>query len=218
MKRLTDWLAIAGGWSLVVYSLAVGVEIVARRYLGFSLQGVDEIGGYLMAVIVAIGFSGALYSHAHIRIDLLLPRLSRSTALWLNVAAVASIVAFAIFLFWQGVRVLAQSHALHAVAPTPLLTPLVVPETIWVVALLYFVLSGFAFFVRVLAHAVHGEAQQVATLLGTSAGRSDQPTRPGTSADRSEDATLLGTSADRSDEPAVLGTPAGRSDEPTRAT
>jgi TRAP-type C4-dicarboxylate transport system permease small subunit len=177
MRRLTDWLAVAAGWSLVVYSVAVGVEIIGRRYLGFSLQGVDEIGGYLMAVIVAIGFSGALYSHAHIRIDLLLPRLSRPTALWLNVAAVGSIVAFAIFLLWQGVRVLVQSHALHAVAPTPLLTPLVVPETIWVVALLYFVVAGAAFFVKVLAHALRGEAQQVATLLGTSAGRPDVATR-----------------------------------------
>ena len=178
MRRITDWLAIAAGWSLVVYSVAVGVEIVGRRYLAFSLQGVDEIGGYLMAVIVAIGFSGALFSHAHIRIDLLLPRLSRATALWLNVAAVASIVAFAVFLLWQGVRVLVQSHALHAVAPTPLLTPLVIPEAIWVLALLYFVVSGTAFFIRVLAHALRGEARQVATLLGTSAGRTDERTAP----------------------------------------
>jgi TRAP-type C4-dicarboxylate transport system permease small subunit len=174
MRRITDWLAIAAGWSLVVYCVAVGVEIIGRRYLGFSLQGVDEIGGYLMAVIVAIGFSGALYSHAHIRIDLLLPRLSRQAALWLNVAAVASIVAFAVFLLWQGVRVLMQSHALHAVAPTPLLTPLVIPETIWVITLLYFVLSAAAFFVKVLVHALSGEAQQVAGLLGTSAGRTDE--------------------------------------------
>ena len=174
MRRLTDWLAIAAGWSLVLYSVAVGVEIVGRRYLGFSLQGVDEIGGYLMAVVVAIGFSGALYSHAHIRIDMLLSRLSRPTVLWLNVAAVASIVCFAVFLLWQAVRVLVQSHALHAVAPTPLLTPLVIPETIWVVALLYFVLAGAAFLFKVLRYALRGEARQVASLLGTSAGRNDE--------------------------------------------
>ena len=178
MGRVADWLAIAAGWALVIYSVAVGVEIIGRRYLGFSLQGVDEIGGYLMAVIVAIGFSCALYSHAHIRIDLLLPRLSRSTTLWLNVSAVCSLIAFALFLLWQGTLVLIQSHALRAVAPTPLLTPLVIPQAIWVAALLYFLFSALAFFIKILAHALRGEANQVAALLGTSAGRAERQSPP----------------------------------------
>jgi TRAP-type C4-dicarboxylate transport system permease small subunit len=172
MGRVADWLAIIAGWGLVAYSVGVGVEIIGRRYLGFSLQGMDEIGGYLMAVLVAIGFSCALYSHAHIRIDILLPRLPRAVTLWLNVAAVGSLVAFAVFLLWQAIHVLVQSHALNAVAPTPLLTPLVLPQAIWVAALLYFVLSTLAVFVKVVAHATRRGADEVATLLGTSAGRS----------------------------------------------
>jgi TRAP-type C4-dicarboxylate transport system permease small subunit len=177
MGRVADWLAIVAGWALVVYSIAVGVEIIGRRYLGFSLQGVDEIGGYLMAVIVAIGFSCALYSHAHIRIDILLPRLPRGVTLWLNVAAVGSLIAFALFLLWQATHVLIQSHALRAVAPTPLLTPLAIPQAIWVAALLYFLLYALAYFIKVVVHAVRGEANVVAALLGTSAGRSEKAGR-----------------------------------------
>ena len=177
MGRVSDWLAVGAGWALVVYSIAVGVEIVSRRYLGFSLQGVDEIGGYLMAVIVAIGFSCALYSRGHIRIDILLPRLSRRTTLWLNVAAVFSLIAFAVFLLWQAVHVVIQSRALRAVAPTPLQTPLVIPQAVWVAALLFFLVAAVAFFIQVLAHALRGDATKVAGLLGTSEGR-PAPGRP----------------------------------------
>ena len=173
MGRVAEWLAIAAGWARVVYTIAAGVEIVSRRYLGFSLQGVDEGGGYLMAVGVAVGFTCALYSRGHIRIDILLPRLARSTTLWLNVAAVFSLIAFAAFLLWQAVHVLLQSRALRAVAPTPLQTPLVIPQVIWVAALLFFVVAAVTFFLRVLALAWRRDAAQVAVLLGTPEGRPD---------------------------------------------
>jgi TRAP-type C4-dicarboxylate transport system permease small subunit len=171
MRRLAAWMSIVVGWGLLIYCVAVGVEIIGRRYLGFSLQGVDEIGGYLMALVTAIGFTCALYSRAHIRIDILLPRLSRSTTLWLNVAASGSIIAFALFLLWQETTVLIHSYTLRAVAPTPLLTPLAIPQAAWVVTLLLFFFATLVYFIDVLKHALRGEADEVAKLLGTSAGQ-----------------------------------------------
>jgi TRAP-type C4-dicarboxylate transport system permease small subunit len=177
VRRLADWLALLTGWALLLYCFAVGAEIVGRRYLGFSLQGVDEIGGYLMALIVAVGFTVALYSNAHIRIDLLLPRLPRALTVWLHVAAIASITAFALFLVWQGAGLLAQSYRLQAVAPTPLLTPVVIPQGIWLAALVFFLLASLAFLVKVLALALRGEADKVAALVGGSPGRPRQRDR-----------------------------------------
>jgi TRAP-type C4-dicarboxylate transport system permease small subunit len=173
MGRAADWLAIAAGWGLLLYSIAVGVEVISRRYLGFSLQGVDEIGGYLMAVVVAVGFTCALYSRGHIRIDILFSRFSRSTTLWLNVSALAGLIAFAAFLLWQAIAVVLQSRALRAVAPTPLQTPLVIPQVIWVAALLFFLVAALTLFVQVLRYALRRDATHVAAMLGTSAGRAE---------------------------------------------
>ena len=128
MRRLAEGLGVAVGGALLLYCFAVGVEIVGRRFLGFSLQGVDEIGGYLMALIVAIGFSCALYSESHIRIDILLPRLPRRLTLWLNAATLGALILFGVFLVWRGSDVLLQSYKLKSVAPTPLLTPLAIPR------------------------------------------------------------------------------------------
>jgi TRAP-type C4-dicarboxylate transport system permease small subunit len=175
MRRVADWLAVLTGWALLVYCFAVGLEIVGRRYLGFSLQGVDEIGGYLMALIVAVGFTVALYSNAHIRIDMLLPRLPRTLTLWLHVAALASIAAFAAFLVWQGAGLLAQSHKLNAVSPTPLLTPMVIPQAVWLAALVFFLLAAVVLLLQVLVRAVRGEAERVAEMVSGPVGRSSPP-------------------------------------------
>ncbi|MBI4183134.1 MAG: TRAP transporter small permease [Proteobacteria bacterium] len=162
-------MAVATGWVLTAYCFAVGVEIVGRRYLGFSLQGVDEIGGYLMAIVVAFGFSFALYEGAHIRIDLLLMHLPRALAMWLNVAALAGLLVFALFLAWRAWIVFAQSYAIKAVAPTPLLTPMVVPQSVWMGGLLLFVLATLASLVRAVRHGLRGEDEAVAELAGSSA-------------------------------------------------
>jgi TRAP-type C4-dicarboxylate transport system permease small subunit len=148
VRRLADGLAILTGWALFLYCFAVGVEILGRKYFGFSLQGVDEIGGYLMALIVAVGFTCALYADAHIRIDILLPRLPRTLTLWLNAATQATLIGFAFFLVWQGSDVLAASYRMKAVAPTPLQTPLAVPQAIWVAGLVLFLFAAIACFVR----------------------------------------------------------------------
>lgn len=148
MRRLAEGLGVAVGGALLLYCFAVGVEIVGRRFLGFSLQGVDEIGGYLMALIVAIGFSCALYSESHIRIDILLPRLPRRLTLWLNAATLGALILFGVFLVWRGSDVLLQSYKLKSVAPTPLLTPLAIPQAIWVAALVLFVVATILVFIK----------------------------------------------------------------------
>lgn len=175
VRRAVDVLVIAGGWGLIVYSFAVGVEIVGRRYLGFSLQGVDEIGGYLMAIVVALGFSSALFDAAHIRIDLLLGKLPRVVAMWLNVLALAGMLALACFLVWRSWIVLSESYGMDAVSSTPLLTPMVVPQSLWAGALVLFAIAAGAHLVRAVGCGLRGDAAAVDALAGSSAARAPAP-------------------------------------------
>jgi hypothetical protein len=43
--------AILSGYALLLLSLTICAEIVLRRLAAYSLQGVDEIGGYVLAGI-----------------------------------------------------------------------------------------------------------------------------------------------------------------------
>ena len=58
--------AIFSGWCLLVVVALTCVEIVGRKFFNFSLHGVDEIGGYALAVVCAFGFSYALLRGNHI--------------------------------------------------------------------------------------------------------------------------------------------------------
>ena len=56
--------------------MATCVEMVTRKLFNFSLQGVDEIGGYTLAVTSALGlFVHAAGTRGHTRVDFLLSRL-----------------------------------------------------------------------------------------------------------------------------------------------
>jgi TRAP-type C4-dicarboxylate transport system permease small subunit len=168
MRRLVDFLAILTGWALLAYCFMVGFEIVGRRYFGFSLQGVDEIGGYLMAALTATGLSFALHGGAHVRIDLLLRRLPTRVAMWLNVASMLSLLGFALFFLGRAWVVLDQSYSMWAVSPTPLRVPLIYPQAVWAAAILLFAVAAFMLTFRALQHALRGDAVAVAELAGSS--------------------------------------------------
>jgi TRAP-type mannitol/chloroaromatic compound transport system permease small subunit len=174
MRRLIDWLSILGGWALFVYCFFVAIEVVGRRFLNFSLQGVDEVGGYLMAIISAIGLSTALYARAHVRIDLLLTRLPWRVTMWLNVAALFSLFLFGLLLVERGWVVLAQSYSMRAISPTPLRTPMILPQGLWEGALLLFVIAAGTLCAIAVRHALRLEAEEVAALVGTSTSFADE--------------------------------------------
>lgn len=130
--------ALVGGYGLLALAGLVGFEVVARKFFAFSLQGVDEIGGYIIAAMAAFGFGYALLQKAHTRIDIFTTRLSRPAQLWLNVLALFVFAVFACFMAWRGWGALADSIQLKSVSSTPLRTPLWLPQGIWVAGLVLF--------------------------------------------------------------------------------
>ena len=46
MAAVTDVAALACGWWLIALSVMTCIEMLGRKLMGFSLQGVDEIGSY----------------------------------------------------------------------------------------------------------------------------------------------------------------------------
>jgi TRAP-type C4-dicarboxylate transport system permease small subunit len=159
-------LAIAAGWALLGLACLVAVETIGRKFFAFSLQGADEIGGYVLAFGSAVGFCYALVHRAHIRIDLLLPRLPRAAQASLNILAFALLTAFAGLLAWRATAVAAESWALRARAPTPLGTLLILPQGIWAFALAAFALLCTVALVRGIVGLAARRTAEVARDLG----------------------------------------------------
>ena len=138
------WMQIACGWALMAICFATLYDIVARRLFGHSVQGVTELGAYLLAIVSAFGFSSALLQEAHSRVDFLFPRMPPFMVSVLNLAAAVLLFGLAAISVWQGWLVLDESLLFDSRASTPLQTPLWIPQGLWLGGLAVFAGVTFA--------------------------------------------------------------------------
>ena len=150
LRAISTRLTLAAGWALLILSFAITFEVVSRRVLRMSLQGVDEYGGYLLAVCGTIGFSYALFERAHIRIDVLLRMLPLPLRAVADVVALLALNFFVWNLLWRSIAVARRSYDLGAVAVSPLETPLVIPQGIWALAMAFFAVVALMLAARAL--------------------------------------------------------------------
>jgi TRAP-type C4-dicarboxylate transport system permease small subunit len=138
------WMQIACGWALMAICFATLYDIVARRLFAHSVQGVTELGSYLLAIVSAFGFSSALLQKAHSRVDFLFPRMPPFMVPVLNLAAAVLLFGLAAISLWQGWHVLEESLLFDSIASTPLQTPMWIPQGLWLTGLAVFAGVTFA--------------------------------------------------------------------------
>jgi TRAP-type C4-dicarboxylate transport system permease small subunit len=138
LERPVRWMQIFMGWGLIGICVATVYEVVARRLFAFSIQGVNEIGAYFLAVASTWGFSIALLQRAHSRVDFLSQYMPRAMQSVLNALAFVSLAGLAIFSAWQGWLVLGETLRWQTRANTPLQTPLWIPQSLWLAGLVIF--------------------------------------------------------------------------------
>jgi TRAP-type C4-dicarboxylate transport system permease small subunit len=136
--RLEQFLGTAFGLVFLGLSVVVTVETLARKLFNVSLQGADELGGYALAVGATLGFSIALLGRSHIRVDVFHERLPGWAQAGLNWLAAVSLAALALLLAYLAWFVIQDTQAYKSVAQTPWATPLVIPQTVWLIGLIIF--------------------------------------------------------------------------------
>jgi TRAP-type C4-dicarboxylate transport system permease small subunit len=148
MRRLEDLLATAFGAIFVVLAFAVTIETLVRKIFNFSLQGVDELGGYSLAIGSTIAFALAVIGRNHIRVDVFhdrFPRRLKAFLNWLSIVLLAGMAVLFVVVSW---RVLSESLAYGSTAQTPWATPLIYPQGLWYAGLVLFMLVAVGFAVR----------------------------------------------------------------------
>ncbi len=128
------------GYILLALAVLVTAETLARKLLNVSLQGVDELGGYALAVSSALAFTTALVERAHIRIELFHIKLPVPLQMVLNWLAITSLAAFGGLLAFVCFTIVADSYEYGSTAPTPWATPLIYPQSLWYAGMVIFAL------------------------------------------------------------------------------
>src|SRR5690606_33791070 len=127
---------------------------------------VDEISGYVLIILTAWGFSYALVTRSHIRIDVLHARLPDRLKAVLDILALVSLGVLAGLLAYYGAVVLSDSWSIGITANTPLRTPLWLPQALWVAGLVFFCLSIAVSFAYCLAALAQGRLDLVRRIAG----------------------------------------------------
>ena len=122
----------------------------ARKLFSFSLRGVDEVGGYVVAGTGAFGFAYALIERTHTRIDIVLGHVPKPVRNFLNVIAYAMVAGAALFITRFAYLALSESLMFNSHSPTPLQTPMWIPQGIWFLGLVVFSGTALAMFIHLL--------------------------------------------------------------------
>ena len=140
-------VAIVFGYAILAYSIALSGEIIGRKLFNASFKGIDEIGGFVLAIAAAVGASYTMAMKAHTRVDVFLVRMPRGAQRVLNTLAMISMAMFAAFAAWRGFAVLMDTLEFQSTSPN-LQQPLWLPQLAWLIGLgLFAVIAG--------AYAVH---------------------------------------------------------------
>jgi TRAP-type C4-dicarboxylate transport system permease small subunit len=138
MNIISKIVSCIFGYLCVGLSLFVTAEVVLRKLFAMSLQGADELGGYVLAIGSCLAFCAALVGRNHMRIDLLHYRLPGKVQALLNWLAIMTLAGFGVLLAWTSYGIIKDTISYHSTAPTPWATPLVYPQSLWFIGLLMF--------------------------------------------------------------------------------
>lgn len=161
LRRLAGGAAVIAGYSTLGLAMLITFEVVARKIFSFSLQGADEIGGYVLAIGVSFSLAYTLMERAHTRVDVLLRRFPTVLQGALNAVAMALLAAFSLFMFWRAVATLTETLEFGSLASTPLQTPLWIPQGLWVAGLGVFAALSTLLAVRAVTLLARGQITQL---------------------------------------------------------
>jgi TRAP-type C4-dicarboxylate transport system permease small subunit len=114
---------------LTTMIVLIASEAIARNVFSTSLQVTDEVGGYLLVATTFLSMSVAEAHGAFHRVELIQARLGHAMRMISQIVFDLMSLGAAVVVTWQLTRLTLNSWRAEDVAPTPLQTPLWLPQS-----------------------------------------------------------------------------------------
>lgn len=164
--RFSRWAVWTGG-ALTLASVAlITLDVVLRKLLGKGIGGADELSSYAFAISVTWALAFTALERANVRIDILYQHLPVRLAAVLDWLALVCLGVFAVCLSWYAVEVAMSSWQMRSAANTPLGTPLALPQGLWALGLVWFVIVLALMLLRASVALVTADWQAVRAVAG----------------------------------------------------
>ncbi|MBI5898807.1 MAG: TRAP transporter small permease [Rhodocyclales bacterium] len=165
-QRLSLWTIRGGGALMFLAALLISADVLLRKLASVTLGGADELAGYAMAIACAWSFSYVLLNRGNVRVDALYQHLPRPATIALDLLAVLALGVLAAVFAWYGHEVVNTSWSLASRSNSALKVPLWIPQGLWWLGLLQFLLTAAILLWRALALLAGGHGNELKALLG----------------------------------------------------
>ncbi len=162
-SRLAVW---AGGGLTVASVLMISFDVLARKFLGFTTGGADELSSYAFAISTSWALAFATLQRANVRVDVVYQYMPVRIAAVLDWISMVALSVFMVYLTYYAFEVVQTSWAQKSAANTPLATPLWIPQGLWALGLAWMCVTVALMLARASAALVTGDVELVKSICG----------------------------------------------------
>jgi TRAP-type C4-dicarboxylate transport system permease small subunit len=163
LSQKTSWIS---GALLLGAAFLIGLDIVTRNLLDFSVPGTDELAGYALAIAGSWALAFAMLSRTHIRVDTLYILMPIRVRCVLDLVGVLSIIVFFSLIALHSYRTLEQSFVSGSRSQSELEVLLAVPQSVWVAGFIFFVITAAVLFSVGVIQFVRKDYRSIQELIG----------------------------------------------------
>lgn len=167
LRRFAQWGLWFGGALILLAAVLIGIDVILRRFFSTSIGGADELAGYALAIGTVWALGPALLDRVHIRIDSLYIHAPIRARMLLDLIGIGLLIGFFGLVAWHGLGVMTQSWTAGTRSQSALETPTVIPQAIWMLGLLSFVVIGAWVIAAAVVHIARGDFSAASNLIST---------------------------------------------------
>lgn len=164
-NQISRWIAISGGIALMVSIAMIIIEVFFRKIAGRSIFPATELTGYLMAIIASWSFAYTMLNKAHIRIDAIYVKCGSRTRAALDVLSACCLAIVCLYASDAAMGVALEAFHSDAKSNSPLMTPLWIPQSLWMLGILWFTAFIFLVLLRALIALLCNDRSRFNSLL-----------------------------------------------------
>ena len=138
VSRVAVW---CGGAALLLSAVMVTLDVLSRKFIGFTISGADEISGYVFAAGTTWAYSYCLLHRSNVRIDAVYNLLPRQVTGILDIIGLSMLLYFMSVMTYYAAIAFGDSWDKNSVSITTLATPQWIPQLFWVIGLVLFVIT-----------------------------------------------------------------------------
>jgi len=166
LNGLSRLCLVFGGFLILGAAFLVTADVIARKILGWTLAGADELSGYAFGISTMLALSAALLGRANIRIDIAYQAFSKPARAFADLLGLVLLVGFIGVVTVLAYGVVADSFQHWSRSITPLRTPLAIPQSLWFFGLALALVTGVVLILAVVSNIVRRDWSAVQTMAG----------------------------------------------------